>query len=627
MATKTNFYLNGSKINPPKNWQELEIELNFDRDKDSAQSVVSINDWEFVRENSDYILKWINDGLTTGPGIFEGIPFKLEIERNGQIENPFDGYLDLTELPQLSCNRSTVKAKEREQIDWLNDIADSFTFEYLYKETGEITNNDFVFVPYVINSVPDYKEAALMLISVFVIGEQITSSIEKIVELIAEMSNPFEATAIIRAVLFIIYLTALIISIIKLIKDLIQMIIQPVKYHAGMRTKDLLRIGAAHLGLTFKSEIFEEDPFSKEIIIPPKYNNPVNLDDDRFLGFTIPNKTEQEGYYKGTFGDLLRAQKEKHNAKIVITSNNELYLVRNDYNVSQPQFQLPDIRQPFFTTNANEFQSNYLVEFQTDLSDKNTIQEYQGTIYQIITQPKTYNNRDLVLMKGLKQVNIPFALAKRKESLSVPERIVKAFLDVFSGLINGLYAAVNGLIAVYNKIVKQINKIIKALGTIGINLSFEIKPIKQLDKVDLAASIENRIGMMKIETDFFNIHKVLILDEGSQPKYNKIPIENKIFLSAKYLYANYHISNSFIPDTDRPFANQRIIKEFEKVPFCFDDYIAVKNSNMCFDADGGEAEIEYLKWNIYNQHADMRVRFKQLYTNNLTIIELEPNGR
>ena len=85
---KTIFYLNGAAIEPPANQKELSIQLNFDKDAPTAQ--VSINKWRFVRDNAGTIQDYIDGGLlgadtiygnyTTSTGIFEGLPFKIELE-------------------------------------------------------------------------------------------------------------------------------------------------------------------------------------------------------------------------------------------------------------------------------------------------------------------------------------------------------------------------------------------------------------------------------------------------------------------------------------------------------------------------------------------------------------------
>ena len=55
------FYLNDVAVDAPANWQSLLIELNFDSDAPDAR--VTINDWEWIRENSDTINSWIADAV------------------------------------------------------------------------------------------------------------------------------------------------------------------------------------------------------------------------------------------------------------------------------------------------------------------------------------------------------------------------------------------------------------------------------------------------------------------------------------------------------------------------------------------------------------------------------------
>ena len=172
MATNINFYLNETKVNPPQNWRELGIELNFDKDRGQEVQQTSLTDFNFVNENAGVINKWITDGIINGVGVFEGIPLRIELEREGVIETVFNGFLDLTQLSSLTTNRASAKATESESVDWLNDVADSFTFSYLY-DVGKITDDNFVSVPYIINSVPNYVEAAVSVIGVYLMVKEI----------------------------------------------------------------------------------------------------------------------------------------------------------------------------------------------------------------------------------------------------------------------------------------------------------------------------------------------------------------------------------------------------------------------------------------------------------------------
>lgn len=619
----TRHLFNNSEINPPKNWKELEINLNYDRDNGKYNQTLSITDWEFVRENTDKIQEHTDSGLNGGVGIFEGIPYKIEIERNGQIETPFDGYLDLTEEHNLSGITSTVKAKERHGIDFFNDVADSVTFEYLFKEAKIITTNDFIYQPYILNSVPDYKEAAIMIITSYVLVEQIRDNINKFSQLIAELSNPFEATAIIRAILLVAYIAFLILAAIKVIKQIINLIIQPVKYHAGMYLKTLLTKGCEHFGYSFESEILDSEPFSKAVVIPEKFYVAPNTTIKEILGFTKPSP-DQEGYFKGSLGDLMRICKTMFNAKFFI-SGKTIKMLRRDKPIGNVNYTLPDVYEPYFKLNTTEFNSNILVSFEYDTSDKNTVQEYKGVSYQTLLQPKSVINKDLVLMRGLKDFRIPLALARTKKELTLPEKLLNNFEKLFSKLCSGLTTLINGIIKAVNTIIKIINKIIKALKVVGIKVNWEIKPVKPIKIESFANTIENRIGMMKIETDFVNRPKIYLLDKATSSAKNKINPNNDEIFSAKYLYNNFHFVDSFLPSIDKPNANQYYLKEYEKVPFVFSDYLKVKENNFIY-VGSDIAEVEELNWNPYEQVARIRLRINKLYTNNLKETTYEPTG-
>jgi len=127
-------YINGQLVNDPNNLSELSIELNFDSDNPTAR--VSINEWEigtgsrFGVDGVTILNQHLIDGLTGNVGVFEGVPFVIDIEKGGALRRAFDGFLDLSE-GTIECNLITAPAIETGKIDWLNEVADSFTFEYL----------------------------------------------------------------------------------------------------------------------------------------------------------------------------------------------------------------------------------------------------------------------------------------------------------------------------------------------------------------------------------------------------------------------------------------------------------------------------------------------------------------
>lgn len=617
------FYIDGTQIKEPFNYKELSLELNFDKD---ATQQVSVNTWEFVTENSKLLNNIVQHGLTGGTGIFEGRQFLVEAQSRGKVEKVFDGYLDLSQDEnKYGCERTNITAKERLSIDWLNDIADSFTFERLYSQTGHLNQNDNIFIPYVISEIPNYRDTAIATIGVFVVSAELSRAIIDLTNFLIETANPFEATAIARLSTYIIYLSATLLALIKLIIDLVKLLIQPVKYHAGMTAKRQIEAACTYLGLKFSSPIISNGDFANMVLIPTKQFNPPDKKDSQLRGFVKPNKNEQEGFFKGTFGDLLRGLKLMFNAKILI-SGSTFYFVRKDKSIGQSIYTLPPVDIEQWSYNTSDLSSNFLISFQTDIQDLNTIDQYRGTSVQIFTEPISFTNKDLVSIKGLNQIDIPFALAKRKEDLTTPEKVFKVFLVVASAIINTIVTIINAAIKVLNKVIKQINKIIKALKTIGININFSIPSIPSLQRVDFGKIIENRKGMMLLSTDFIGVTKAVMINISSQSENNKININNSTLLSAKYLWDNFHYIDGFVPKADRPTANQKRLVELNDIPFCFKDYELVKNNNIIMMNDGKQAEIIDLKWNIWEETANIKIAIKELYTTNLKESVYEPKG-
>ena len=702
------FYLNDVAVDAPANWQSLLIELNFDKDAPDAR--VTINEWEWIRENSDTINSWIADGLTGGVGIFEGIPFRIELGKSGTIEQLYNGYLDLS-TSQIECNQVTATAKERLGIDYINDVADGFTFEYINQKVLPLMDK-YIYIPYVISTKPSTIEAILAAVSLITLIIELENALKSFFNYIIGL-EVFAWEDLFKIILHVAYISFLFATILKITQDMFNAIIQPVKYHAGMKIKDLCEVGSNHMGFDFASEtILELEEFADLVLLPQKYNMEVNDDIDFLQGFTnIQNISspiqstngqihqQEQGYYNGTFGQLLRDLKTMFNAKVIIQESSTgdrptLRLERIDYSTSENLYNLPPIdNNDAYRFNVNDFNANYLVEFSLDSADKNTYQPYVGTVYQSTAKPSTIDNTDLVIMKGLNSVSIPFALGKRKTTQTVPEKILLPIIIEIESIINRFSIAVNSLIfsawLAGNIMITQINNIIDAVnglpGGVNIpnidpNLLGEIQELPLVPINEIFATGESRIGMLLLENDFINVPKIIKIgndtgipaeQEGLSLSFlappfgntsiagfefnfddfvlyvggmdfssidygaNKVNVDNATILSAENIYKKFHYINSFVPtdiaDTDdNPLTpqlhNQWKLYEFENVPFCFEDYLKVKNDNKIIFVDKFGL-VEGIEWNIFNETAKITFRVNELYTLNLENVELIPLGR
>lgn len=624
------FELNGQEINPPNNFRELEIELNYDRD--STEQSLSINDWEFgvmdknIGADGAFILKKIMRD-PNGVGVIEGVPWKIDLtNERGKRFNLFDGYIYLWKA-QYDNGKVIAPAVQSGNIDWLNDFADSFSFAYLY-EQKKFGKEYFIPVPYVIVKKQDYFEIAMALVTVFIISDKIREQIIEIAQAAAGSANPLEMTGIPRLILKIVYLVLLFASLIPLIIRLITIIVPPTKYHNVMYVRDLFEIGCKYMNLTFKSSIIQALPFNQMVIMPEKYN--------LFEGNTgllagiagdLKDNNEKEGFFKGTFGDFLRAMKEMFYAKIII-NDGILYFESDRFRLGNNGITIPTRfdNKDKFEFNYEDFYSTITLSFLTDLNDRHTIQEYKGTSFQLSQTPKSVSNIQNSLVRNLGQSQIPFSLAKMKTEFTQIEKILLEFSAGIQVSLSILIAGLNVAIIAINILIKIINSVLKALATIGIKIKLKIEPIKKLKTPNIEDSIKNRIGMLKMESDFVSVPKIFLIQRSKTAANTKIHPLNQSIVNASYLFYKYHIYKSFISFNGSP-PNQYILKENPSFPFSFDQFEQTKNNNAIFTDDGEEGELISLRFNPTTQLASCRYRVRRQYINNLRPVIYEPSGQ
>lgn len=631
--------MDGEPVNPA-NHKELTIELNFDADSPDAR--VTTNRWRFVNKDAQRFLD-LTDGFNGGTGLTEGVPYDIVLNYNNEsivLKQLLKGNDEET---TLSCEEVEVSAIDRAGIEWLNGRADGFTFQYLNEETSFLPSSLNKSIPYVINSVPNYRDAFVTSLSATIMFLELKKLFFDIQGTISAMGNPFQSAGEALKLIFkVAYGVVLLIGIFKLIKDLIDYIVQPVKYHAAMYVLDQINAACSFLGLKFSSTILQSEPYNRMCIMPRKLKNPIaNIDNDgenplsknnlknKIFGFLKPDNSKQHGYFDGTFGDLLRTLKDAFNAKVIV-KDGILYFERVDFKISSAQYIVPDIYAPTYKTNANELISNYVIEFLTDNEDRNTVQEYDGTIYQVITQPIVIKDKKNVLLKGFINKSIPLSLAKTKVSLTVPEEIIRDILAVVDTVYKVICSIVDAILSVARAAIGILNAVIEAINFL-LPEENELKKIpsesiKGLPSKNFTDVIEDRIGMLMLESDIVDVPKVFILKEGSTARKNKIDVNNGLVLSAQYLWDNYHFVNSFVPSATKPNGNQYIRKSIKNVPFTFNDYKLVRDNAQVFSPDGKEAKIETLRWNPWDQLAEIDYRVNEKWTSNLKISTHNGNG-
>ena len=563
----TKHYLNNKLVNP-RNWQDLEVLVNWEAREDFA---VSFNQVELVNADAKIIQDHVNAG-----NIFEGLPYRIDIGTQS-----FNAYADLANQYETLGPCNVVFGLNKEQgKDWLNDVADGFTFRYLYNQ-GIIKKSDAVAVPYVINFVPERAELLILILSTYTITKELRQNIKELTDLTGDLQDaitpiigagvtgPTIAANIggiislaIKTAAKLVYVVLMAVTLLNLIKQLVAQLFPLKRYHYGLSLKTMFTRACEHLNLTFNSSLLDS---LEGYIILPQQDKKGSL-----IASNITNPCPIGGGPLDTFGDLIRTAKDIFNADYRIVDN-VFEFERRDYWQGRSGYIIPavfgdqDGRNNPYKLNTSELISNYVISFVYDTQDQNTLEEGTGRIFQAIHELKAVNNPNFVKLQGLKDVALPIALGTKKTKLTLVEETLKAFLRL-----------ADLLTAVFN---------------VG-------RP---------SGAITGRLGTLSLSSHTTTAPKLLNVVNG---KLSEQP-------NALTLWNNYHYIESFADVNG--VNNQRVIYEEVRVPFCLQNFVSLIGNNFAQTQDGRNAEIMQLKWVVESDTATITYKVEQTYTNKLRI--------
>lgn len=600
MASQTEifFEIDGQIVRTlPDAWQNIKVVSRWDGSNQEQE--VSIDNLVFKGDDAKVVFDQLGQG---GLGAFVGIPIKMfvrDIDPNGNpsVLQVFDGMIDLSKNPQFtSCDEVEVSILKKESVDWLTERANAFSFKWLEKEELKITNDDLIPIPYLRNYLSDAATLIALYISAFVMLKELYEAIKALVVTISdivEAATPsvgagvtIDLGAIIKVVLIVLaqiaYIAAIIYAIVELAKLIIEETIPPLRYKKGIKLRTLFEKGAEQLDLTFSSTIFDNPIIDSWVVLPASSEKGSKQKINNLSG------TPTQGSPIYTFADLIQVGMNMFNAEFRIRAG-QLQLERWDKFRTFSNYVVPNVyddqerKLTQYRINSNELKGEYLVAFQTDLQDQNTLDNFRGVNYDVITQVK--NNplgQKFETTKGLQEIRIPFALGNRKESLTDIEKFVKDL----AGIIDGL------------------------TGFFGNGTNYQ-------------GRIDRRKGSLLLSDHFTSVPKLISMTGGN------INANQREYISAKFLYDNFHFINSFVPTADPETGqlkhNQHKLHEDVTVPFCKENFVDLLNNNNASLTSGKECEIEVVEWTPARGIATLTYRVNEQYDFNLKQTKFEPN--
>lgn len=561
-------YINGVEITPRNR-----TEIGFVSDFTGNPEVLSVNTDTLIlpREARDIIAAHIQS-----VGIFEGLPYSIN-----SAGITLEYYIDLVDGVKVRNHEIEVKIKRKKHLDNFRDAAEGTSFEYMVSKGVAF---DSYKVPYFIIKDNQAELALQLALSTYVMTKELIQAVKDTATAISNVVNasipilipiPIPNTgAIIQAALLaaaqIIYTAAVLVALIKLGTQLLLLLFPPKRNLLGTSFNELMRKSCAFLGYQYES-----DTISDEWVLCP-----VPLIRDRESIFETEAINIGASFNKGypsssdttpTLGSFIDALETMFNAKLFVI-NNVVRIERRDWlqNLSstsiQPSLALQGDRDDEYTfmTQSGEIWKRYYLKYQTDFSDLHTLDAecYDAHDAEYSTEPTfAITNPDMVLIKGLNEVNIPFALARRKDNLNWLEVTAKGFFTLID----------------------------KVTGVFGGGTS-------------LVSKIEDRKNCMQISQQFFSVTKVLHAKMGAFKALSYVQGPDYLTkIGATGLWDTFHYINAI----DQ---NDFILKDNIRVRLSAQEFVTLQQVNYA-EINGVVCEILKIEW--IDERSYAQITFKE----------------
>ena len=545
-------YLNDIEITP-RNRQSIGIKSDFTGNPNELQ--LSTDSVILPREGMDLI---INHVQTTG--VFEGIPYRVEIDPGVSIEY----YVDLTENFTIRQNEVEITLKKRKGFDNFRERAEGTTFDLMLSE-GVVF--DTFNVPYFVIQDDQITKGITLLVSTYIMtreaidaGKELFDATKVLIKAVTPVGLPIPGPdwgaiiiATIDFVFKLAYFALILVALTTLLIKLFVLVFPPKRNLLGCKFKELAQKSCQYLGFNFQSTILDIESNLTLLPVPLRRDRRKIFDflpDELFTPFNngVPSSSD----VIQTVWGFLETLELMFNAKIRVF-NGTVNLERWDYwqnlttSLILPALNLQVDRDEEYTFNTPEIWKRYFIYYSNDFTDIHSI---EGEVYynhdtEFTTEALNVTNPDLVAIKGLNEVQIPYALGSRKGKLNWVELIGKGLFQVIDA-ITGIFGG----------------------GT------------------NYAGQIGERKDCLQISSNYFSVTKVLWTVNGKQPSdYLQI-------ISANALWQKYHYINQIQ-------LNGWIIKQNARVNLTGQDFVNLLSNNFA-SINGLNCEIlqiEYLDEN------------------------------
>jgi hypothetical protein len=442
----------------------------------------------------ELVYNWIYNGQ----GRFENIVVRLDSDTLQK-----DYFIDLSTV-EFTDSTCTVAIRPRGAFDDFWSKADTLTFEVIDALGNGTLTNACIRHPYLIVKDDLAIQTIVISLTIFSLTTELIRTVKAIENLGAETANaPFGTiTAVINAVVLVVYLLSLVIAIIQFISQLIRLYFPKLRYLKAISDYDLVRLSCEYLGYQLQSSLLESISDWYTVGIPTQ-RDLGRKSFFEFISNDLANETMNYGYptvydTTPTLGSFISSIETICNAETIVYDNIVRIETRSTF-IQNPVATIPNVfnvqekREMKWRPDTEEDWKRKVLKWQTDYQDKHTTDNFSGVITEVSTEPIQFQNRDMVKVLGFKQEEFLFSLSKRKVKLTAVENLVGGLFEIADGVIN----------------------------VFGGNSSF-------------ASNITNRIGASMISEEVYSITKKMILASDGRQKEDYMAQLDTLFIYGRW---------------------------------------------------------------------------------------------
>lgn len=597
-------------LNPPSEWRDVTVESTVN---DSlVESGITEQVLTFEGDAGEFVLDWMN---TNGKGSFNGIPYKIVYESNinlGDTNTRFDGFIDVYHAEIFSESSPVIVKAPVKPIEDPKTVIENMSVmtQGLLVQKGYLNPSHYIDFPVIRESKKNVAERALILKQY---GVQIVQSFTQMVNnMLSAVSDILGASVVIGIVELLMTFVNAVIMINQLvdqgmrIKDLL---FPKIYYYKAASWKTILTQAYAYKGYSVNFGIADEW-MSKAYV----FASQNEFDGYPFQGFPATGelKSNDWGYIIGraqeTLSEMLDLRFRVKDGVVHIRPRKDPYWYES------PTYQWEDILIKTAGPHVNgtikydteRVKSTVVFNYSYDMSDAHTLTEKNGDSHEVHRELIVELNEKMNTLKGLHEVNIPWAMAVRKKPLD-------NLWDLFTGVSDDFDTYLQSF-------KDKINDFMSDISGSGVDVMGQVSTI--LSQTGLNLILQNRDGCLKIDDNAFAVPKLLWLEksytDGIGDNY-RIPSNFKDFIGAKALYNDWHRWMS--PADVSGFRGQYRLYSGVNLRWAYEKFLQTQD-NPNFDMNGFDANFTFISWLEAQHSAAADIQQQKPFDTNITEVEI-----